>query len=82
MLVVVPSLTRNMRPFGVLQNVVVHESLRGKGVGSELLKHMLDFACEQDCYQVLVQVRLGKEAFYERVGFKSGSKSRMVAKPA
>lgn len=81
MLVVVPNLTRNARPFGVLQNVVVDASLRGKGVGSQLLTHMLDFAWEQDCYQVLVQVRPGTEAFYERVGFQSGSKSGMVAKP-
>lgn len=79
---IVPNLTRGGRPFGVLQNVVTEPALQGRGLGKELVSQILDFAWEQNCYQVLVQTgRPEVVGFYERLGFTT-AKIGLVAKPA
>lgn len=79
---IVPNLTRGVRPFGVLQNVVTHANDRGLGLGRRLVAETLAFAWEQGCYQVLVQTgRPEVVAFYEKVGFRADSKIGLVAKP-
>ena len=78
---IIPNLTRGVRSFGVLQNVVTHKEYRGLGIGSLLNSHALNFAWSKDCYQVLVQTgRPEVVAFYERLGFKR-DKIGLVAKP-
>lgn len=78
---IVPNLTRGARPFGVLQNVVVKKDRQGKGLGSEFNRKVLNFAWEQNCYQVLVQTgRPETIPFYEGLGFKR-DKVGLVAKP-
>lgn len=81
MLDIVPNLTRGLRPFGVLQNVVTHSDYRGLGIGTRINAHALDFAWKKNCYQVLVQTgRPEVVAFYERLGFRR-DKIGLVAKP-
>ncbi|MCB0336609.1 MAG: GNAT family N-acetyltransferase [Bdellovibrionales bacterium] len=81
MLDIVPNLTRGIRPFGVLQNVVTHKDYRGLGIGAKLNAYALDFAWKSDCYQVLVQTgRPEVVVFYERLGFRP-DKIGLVAKP-
>ena len=78
---IVPNLTRGMRPFAVLQNVVTHETFRGKGIGKGLNQFALDFAWKKNCYQVLVQTgRPEVTSFYEGLGFKQ-EKTGLVARP-
>ncbi|HMO17867.1 MAG TPA: GNAT family N-acetyltransferase [Oligoflexia bacterium] len=77
---IVPNLTRNARPFGVLQNVVTSKNYRGMGVGKVLNKHALDYAWSKNCYQVLVQTGRPKvTSFYESLGFRR-DKIGLVAK--
>jgi ribosomal protein S18 acetylase RimI-like enzyme len=81
MLDIVPNLTRGVRPFAVLQNVVTHCDYRGQGIGQLLNSHALAFAWEHNCYQVLVQTgRPEVVGFYEKLGFRK-DKIGMVAKP-
>ena len=78
---IVPNLTRGVRPFGVLQNVVTHQDFRGKGIGKKLNLYALEYAWSQNCYQVLVQTgRPEVTSFYERLGFRP-DKIGLVAKP-
>lgn len=68
-------------PFAFLEGVVVDESYRGKGIGSELTKHAIDLAKKRGCYKILLTSKIGKEdvhAFYEKLGFvKWGFEFRM-----
>ena len=81
MLVISPNLTRGMRPFGVLQSVVVSAVCRGKGYGQILVQQLLDYAWDKNCYQVLVQTgRPETVPFYNSLGFKP-EKTGLVARP-
>lgn len=70
---VIPNLTRNARPFMLIENVVVAASVWRKGVGSALMDAALDLARETGCYkiQLLTNMRRGgAHVFYEANGFK------------
>lgn len=60
-------------PFLVVEDVIVKEGLRGKGVGRKLMESLDEFAIRKHCaYAILVSSAFRKEAhkFYENVGFK------------
>ena len=46
--VIIPNLTRNIRPYAFVENVVTHKDYRGKGYAVPALKLMLDHAF-RDC---------------------------------
>lgn len=61
--------------FLVIEDVVVKESLRGKGIGRKLMESLDEFAKTKHCdYAILVSSGFRKEAhkFYESVGFIDG----------
>ena len=81
---VVPNLTRGCRPYGVIENVVTHSDFRGKGYGSAMLKHALEYAWSRNCYKVMLLTGRKSEAvykFYEAVGFDRQAKQAFLAKP-
>ncbi|WP_010074423.1 GNAT family N-acetyltransferase [Clostridium cellulovorans] len=59
-------------PFLVIEDVIVKEGLRGKGIGRKLMEALDEFAKKNNCaYSILVSSGFRKEAhkFYENVGF-------------
>lgn len=59
-------------PFLVIEDVVVREDCRGKGIGKVLMEELDRFALENKCeYAILVSSGFRKEAhgFYEKQGF-------------
>lgn len=61
------------QPYGLLEDVFVDESRRGKGIGNELLKQIIVLAKEKGCYKLLATSRKNREEihrWYERFGFK------------
>jgi predicted N-acetyltransferase YhbS len=62
-------------PFLVIEDVIVKDGLRGKGIGRELMETMDEFAKTKDCsYAILVSSDYRKKAhkFYENIGFIDG----------
>ncbi len=60
-------------PFLVIEDVIVKEGTRGKGIGRKLLESLDDFAKRNNCaYAILVSSGhlKGAHQFYERVGFQ------------
>ena len=83
-LIVVPNLTRQMRPYALIENVVTHPDYRRRGLGTAVLKHALAAAWEQNCYRVMLLIGSKNEAtlrFYEQAGFQRGVKTGFVARP-
>lgn len=69
---IIESLTHNVRPFAVIENVVTHASYRNKGYASALLEKATEIAKERNCYKVFLETGSNKEStlnFYKNNGF-------------
>lgn len=81
---VVPNLTRAASPFAVVENVVVDEAHRGRGLGKAIVAATLDIAWEAGCYKAMLQTgsrQPSTHAFYRACGFSSHEKQAYVARP-
>ena len=83
-LCIIPNLTRGLKPYGVIENVVTHADHRRQGYGRLVLEHALQHAWSQNCYKVMLLTGRKSEAvfgFYESVGFDRHAKQAFLAKP-
>jgi ribosomal protein S18 acetylase RimI-like enzyme len=58
---------------GEIQELVVHETVRSKGIGAELVSRLEEAAEKRGCVSLEVTTRkrwVDAQRFYERVGFK------------
>ncbi len=55
------------------------EEYQGKGIGSYLLKHILEFAKSKELKKVWCNARSNKKAFYEKFGMKDTFKNFVKA---
>ncbi|MHC5034362.1 MAG: GNAT family N-acetyltransferase [Planctomycetota bacterium] len=83
-LTIIPNLTHGARPYGLIENVVTHADYRRRGIGTAVLRHALQVAWDANCYKVMLQT--GRDLaevgpFYERAGFRRGSKTGFIATP-
>jgi GNAT superfamily N-acetyltransferase len=81
---VVPNLTRAASPYAVIENVVVEESLRGRGVGKQIMADTLQAAWQAGCYKAMLMTGSRKpatHAFYRACGFSPDAKTAYLARP-
>jgi GNAT superfamily N-acetyltransferase len=82
---VIPNITRSASPYALIENVVVEESLRGTGLGKEIMSATLDVAWEVGCYKAMLMTGSCKpatHAFYKACGFSADAKTAYVARPS
>lgn len=76
-LAILPNLSRNGRSYGVVENVIVSESHRRKGLGRRLMEECKRRCREQNCYKLMFlssASRTEAHSFYESLGFDGDSK--------
>ncbi|MCM2291220.1 GNAT family N-acetyltransferase [Allorhizobium sp. BGMRC 0089] len=84
-LIVIPNLTRSMRPYALIENVVSLETHRGRGFGKAVVTYAIDAAWQAGCYKVMLLTGSNRPAvhrFYEACGFvqnKTGFQIRRSA---
>ncbi|MFH0071041.1 GNAT family N-acetyltransferase [Peribacillus sp. NPDC056705] len=66
------------RPYGVVENIIVHQDHRNRRIGQKLLQHVEAYCRSIDCHRIMLlsqAQRLDAHRFFEREGY-SGSVSR------
>jgi len=61
-------------PFGFLEDVFVDETLRGQGIGTQILNQVIAQAKKLGCYKLVATSRYERESvhkLYEKLGFKN-----------
>lgn len=74
---IIESLTHNVRPFAVIENVVTHIDFRNRGYASALLEKVSEIARKHRCYKVFLETGSNKEStlnFYRENGFEIDQK--------
>jgi len=74
---IIPNLTRNGRPYAIIENVITDSSYRRKGIGKKIIENAIQYAKINNCYKIcLMSNKKRKEAhiFYEDIGFNGNSK--------
>ena len=69
---IIQSLTHNVRPFAIIENVVTHADYRNRGFASALLEKASEIAKARGCYKVFLETGSNKEStlnFYRNNGF-------------
>lgn len=81
LLSVTKNLTRGVRPFALIENVVTHEAYRREGFGRQCVEAAIERARERDCYKVMLLTgsdQEWKQEFYENCGFDREEKTGFV----
>jgi len=71
---VAPNLTHHAQPYALVENVVVAESARRRGVGRALMLRAIELAREAGCYKVNLisgNERTGAHDFHRSLGFEA-----------
>lgn len=79
--VIIPNLTRNIRPYAFVENVVTHSSFRGKGYASQCLEYAKDIAVRENCYKMMLLTGSKEQKtldFYKNAGYNSSDKTAFI----
>ena len=80
-MVIVPNLTNNQRPYALIENVVTHEDYRNKGLATAVLDYAKKIAIDKNCYKIMLMTGSKKEStlnFYRRAGYNSEDKTAFI----
>lgn len=79
--VIIPNLTRSVRPYAFVENVATHGDHRGKGYAMECLKYAKNLAQESDCYKMMLLTGSKDPKtlqFYSNAGYNCSDKTAFI----
>ena len=79
--VVIPNLTRNVRPYAFIENVVTHVEHRGKGYATQCLDFAKQIALKENCYKIMLLTGSKSEKtldFYKHAGYNNTDKTAFI----
>ena len=80
-IVIIENLTRQQRPYALIENVVTHESFRRKGYAKAVLEYAKDIAIKNMCYKIFLMTGSKDEGtlnFYKKNGYNSHDKTTFI----
>ena len=79
--VIIPNLTRNVRPYAFVENVVTHADYRCRGLAGECLAYAKQIAEKENCYKMMLLTGSKREStlrFYQNAGYNSNDKTAFI----
>ncbi len=79
--VIIPNLTRNIRPYAFIENVVTHKDYRGRGYATECLNYAKEIAIKDNCYKMMLLTGSKEEKtlnFYGNAGYNCSDKTAFI----
>ncbi len=79
--VIIPNLTRNIRPYAFIENVVTHADYRGNGYATACLNFAKELAVTADGYKMMLLTGSKSEStlnFYKRAGYNCTDKTAFI----
>lgn len=79
--VIIPNLTRNIRPYAFIENVVTNKDYRGKGYATECLNYAKELSEKANCYKMMLLTGSKQEAtlkFYKHNGYNDSDKTAFI----
>ncbi len=79
--VIIPNLTRSIRPYAFVENVVTHGDYRGRGYATECLNYAKEIAENSNCYKMMLLTGSKEEKtlnFYGNAGYNSSDKTAFI----
>lgn len=79
--VIIPNLTRNVRPYAFIENVVTHIDYRKRGYATACLNYARDIAKKENCYKMMLLTGSKDESalnFYKQAGYNSADKTAFI----
>ena len=79
--VIIPNLTRNVRPYAIVENVVTHRDYRGKGYATACLNYAKSIAEANHCYKMMLLTGSKERTtldFYQNAGYNSSDKTAFI----
>ena len=76
--VIIPTLTRGLRPHAFVENVVTHSEYRKRGLATACLDYAKEIAEREGCYKLLLATGSKEEStlrFYEHAGYNRTDKT-------
>ena len=79
--VIIPNLTRDVRPYAFVENVVTHADYRKRGYAGECLNYARKIASDNNCYKIMLLTGSKRPEtlnFYRNAGFNSNDKTAFI----
>lgn len=79
--VIIPNLTRNVRPYAFIENVVTHKDYRKKGYATLCLNYAKQLAADSNCYKMMLLTGSKEKEtldFYSNAGYNSSDKTAFI----
>lgn len=79
--VIIPNLTRNIRPYAFIENVVTHADYRGKGYATMCLNYAKELAQKANSYKMMLLTGSKNDKtldFYKKAGYNSEDKTAFI----
>ena len=79
--VIIPNMSRNVRPYAFVENVVTHADYRKKGYAGACLNYAKEIAQKENCYKMMLLTgskRPETLRFYEKAGYNSSDKTAFI----
>ena len=78
---IIPNLTRNVRPYAFIENVVTHSDYRKRSYATACLNYARDIAKKENCYKMMLLTGSKDEStlnFYKQAGYNSADKTAFI----